>query len=358
MSENAVKHGAKKKKQLSPFQELFIKEIKPKVKPLEVQRKKMVQIAFIIAFAFFVAGCFFDYIYYNYIAVDSRSLNVMILAFAPVVISVFITGKIYKNKIRAIVLPKILSYAGDFKMGIKPTFKSTAEKLSASDKKEQANLDFNAYADNLPQMINYFKKLNLFTKFNFAYINEHITGKYKGIDLNIYETELWYFDTQSGSHNTRVHSNKNKSISIPKKQYNGIILNFKCPKTITTQTLVLKDKQSPNNNTDKLKKVNLEDPLFEKYYDVYSGDQIESRTLLTPAFMNRMVTLCNENNEVGVNMSVSFMDGYVNIAVASKKTWFDVPFFKPVTQYSNYKVIIKNFMTILSIIDTLKYSEE
>ena len=350
MSESAVKQGTKKKKQLSPFQELFMKEIKPKVKPLEAQRKKMVQTAYIIAFGFFIAGCIFNYIYCKYIALDTYNLNIMIGAYAPVIIAVFITGKIFKNKIRAIVLPKILSYAGDFKMGIKPTFKSTAGKLKASEKKEQANLDFNANADSLLHMISYFNKLNLFTNFNFAYINEHITGKYKGIDLNIYETELWHIELPN--------SNKNSGFRMPKKKYNGIILNFKCPKTITTQTLVLKDKQSPNNNTEKLKKVNLEDPLFENYFDVYSSDQIESRTLLTPAFMNRMVTLCNEKNEVGVNMSVSFMNGYVNIAVASKKAWFDVPFFRPVTQYANYKVIIKNFMTILSIIDTLKYSEE
>lgn len=359
MSENKSTQGVKQKKQVSSFQELFMNEINPKVKPLEAQRKKMVQTAYIIAFVLFIAGCVFDFIYCKYFANNHYNLNIMIGAFIPIVVAVFLMGKKYKNKIRAIVLPQILSYAGDFKIGVKPTLKSTLNKFLSSDKKEKVNLDYNGGADNLLRMISYFTKLNLFSEFNFAYINEHIIGKYKGIDLNIYETELWYSDILPSSKNKMRHSSdKNKNVNMPQKKYNGVVFNFKCPKTITTQTLVLKNNQFPVYNRDKLQKVKLEDPLFEKYYDVYSGDQIESRTLLTPAFINRIVTLYNEKNEVGINMSVSFMDGYVNIAVASKKSWFDVPFFKPVTHYENYKVIIKNFMTILSIIDTLKYSAE
>ena len=35
----------------------------------------------------------------------------------------------------------------------------------------------------------------------------------------------------------------------------------------------------------------LEDPEFERHYEVYSNDQIEARALLTPAFMERFTAL-------------------------------------------------------------------
>ena len=37
--------------------------------------------------------------------------------------------------------------------------------------------------------------------------------------------------------------------------------------------------------------VRLEDPRFEKAFEVYASDQIAARALLTPAFMERLMTL-------------------------------------------------------------------
>ncbi len=42
-----------------------------------------------------------------------------------------------------------------------------------------------------------------------------------------------------------------------------------------------------------LKSVKLEDPIFEKKFEVYSSDQVEARYLLTTSFMERILELSN-----------------------------------------------------------------
>jgi hypothetical protein len=41
-------------------------------------------------------------------------------------------------------------------------------------------------------------------------------------------------------------------------------------------------------------KVNLENIEFEKKFDVYSDDQVESRAILTPSFMYRILDFVNK----------------------------------------------------------------
>ena len=41
----------------------------------------------------------------------------------------------------------------------------------------------------------------------------------------------------------------------------------------------------PTSDTEKLHKINLEDPVFNKMYNVHSADEVEARYLITTAFM-------------------------------------------------------------------------
>ena len=50
-------------------------------------------------------------------------------------------------------------------------------------------------------------------------------------------------------------------------------------------------------------RVKLENPDFEKTFDVYSTDQIEARYLLSPSMMERLLALDREFNK---NITISF----------------------------------------------------
>src|SRR6185503_18958233 len=59
---------------------------------------------------------------------------------------------------------------------------------------------------------------------------------------------------------------------------------------------VVSDEGAFGNFRDRMKangrqRVRLEDPVFEKVYEVYGDDQIAARALLNPAFMERLLAL-------------------------------------------------------------------
>lgn len=96
-------------------------------------------------------------------------------------------------------------------------------------------------------------------------------------------------------------------------------------------------------------KVNLEDSEFEKHFNVYSNDQIESRSILTPAFMSRLIKIDNK-----YQTGFSIEKGNVNIVISSTKDWFEIPFFDQPEKLSLYKDVIMDLIFLLSIIDSLK----
>src|SRR5436189_219873 len=60
----------------------------------------------------------------------------------------------------------------------------------------------------------------------------------------------------------------------------------------------------------------LEDPVFEKAFEVYGTDQIESRFILTPDFMERLLGL--ERTFQGKQLRCAFAGGEMFLAVAGK----------------------------------------
>ena len=66
----------------------------------------------------------------------------------------------------------------------------------------------------------------------------------------------------------------------------------------------------------------MENPEFEKYYAVYSDDQIEARYILTPEIMGQLVKLRHaENNAV----RVVFEDDHVAVALERNRGWLEPP---------------------------------
>lgn len=74
-------------------------------------------------------------------------------------------------------------------------------------------------------------------------------------------------------------------------------------------TKTFKDKKIPKG----LEKVTLEDPEFNEIFEVYSNDQVESRYLLTPAFMERYKGI--NNVFATLNSNCVFKDGYLIITI-------------------------------------------
>lgn len=97
--------------------------------------------------------------------------------------------------------------------------------------------------------------------------------------------------------------------------FQGQIFKIAFPQKFLGTTVVLRDSGWLNRFEcpKGLQKVGLEDPHFEKIWEVFSDDQIESRAILTPAFMEELVAL--ETAYSGKHIRCGFCEGELMIAV-------------------------------------------
>lgn len=95
--------------------------------------------------------------------------------------------------------------------------------------------------------------------------------------------------------------------------------------------------------------VKLEDPEFEKQFVVYSTDQIESRYILSPSLMERLVSFQRKFRHM---VHLSFIGGSVHIAVNPGKNLFEPSIFKPVS-YATCCELFEDMGLVLGIVDDL-----
>lgn len=188
-----------------------------------------------------------------------------------------------------------------------------------------------AYADE-------FRETSLFSNFNLITIDDVIMGNYNSLPILLRDIDLKY---QTGS-------GKNRRVE---QVFRGLIIKFPMNKNFNNNILVKRDELKV---FDCGNRVHLEDPIFEKYFDVYSDDQIEARYILTTGFMNRLVKIAAKNKKYTV--SCCFMDGNMYLALGGKD-WFDIPGGKSFKEIGNWQRVLVDFVDIFRIIDELKIEQ-
>ena len=97
-------------------------------------------------------------------------------------------------------------------------------------------------------------------------------------------------------------------------------------------------------------RVKLENPDFEKTFDVYSTDQIEARYLLSPSMMERLLALDREFNK---NITISFRDSNILIAIPESRNHFEASIWKPMDDLSQLKNDCSSIHALVSIVEDL-----
>jgi hypothetical protein len=123
------------------------------------------------------------------------------------------------------------------------------------------------------------KEEGVFKRFDAVTADDEIHGTHRNLPLNIVELKLEY-----GSGDDR------------KTVFDGLLVTIDLPRDTNAVTAVISDAGAIGNFTDRMKarhreRVRLEDPEFEKVYEVYGTDQIAARALLHPAFMEKLKAL-------------------------------------------------------------------
>lgn len=223
----------------------------------------------------------------------------------------------------------------------------------------------------------------IFSDFTIREADDAFAGSYRGVNFEISETVL------------KENFNKRKDgFAVP--VFRGVVINFPMNKTVKNTTIVasrgdLMILGAPVVLTiipvllfiffphepatvktlglvlilwaayllkiKSMKSVNLEDPVFSKKYKVYSSDQVESRYLLTPAFMER---LNNIKTAFGVRkIKCSFYNDKLMFAISTNKNVFEIgSLFTPMESPKQFEVFFNELASILMMIDYFKLDEK
>jgi hypothetical protein len=97
--------------------------------------------------------------------------------------------------------------------------------------------------------------------------------------------------------------------------FSGKVFKIAAPHPFSGRTVVLRDSGWLNRFEQPagLNKVGLEDPKFEKAFEVYADDQVESRAILTPTVMEQLLAL--EQAYAGRHLRCGFCEGDIFIAL-------------------------------------------
>lgn len=97
-------------------------------------------------------------------------------------------------------------------------------------------------------------------------------------------------------------------------------------------------------------RVKMENPDFEKVFDVFSTNQIEARYLITPSMMERMLKL-DSNFKKGV--TISFRNSTILVAIPDSKNRFEADVWSSLSDMSILKSDFAVLQSLLEIVDEL-----
>ena len=234
---------------------------------------------------------------------------------------------------------------------------------------------------------------NLFARYNIRHSFDSFSGVYKGVKFEICETEMLH---QTGS-------GKNRRVETI---FKGVVMKFKANKNINSNTIIATkgDKKIKNRTCfsavgmlgllnvfrcgcslssfiiflllillaivvvilvnrffqhDEInwQEIKLEDPEFNKKYRAYSGNQVEARYLITPAFMERFK---NIQTSFGTDkVKCSFYQDNIMFAISTYKNLFEIGnMWISLDNPKQLEIFFNELSSIFMLVDYFKLSEK
>ncbi|MCX6733588.1 MAG: DUF3137 domain-containing protein [Candidatus Peregrinibacteria bacterium] len=174
---------------------------------------------------------------------------------------------------------------------------------------------------------------------------DHLSGNYDGVDMEMCEVEL------------KQKGNKDREYVV----FKGEMFHIKLKKTFTGKTIVKKDSGFLGNAFGgiftKLERVKLEDPKFEKEFEVYGTDQVEARYLLTTAFMERLLTLRDTFDKNGT-IQCEFSNDHLFITIATNRDLFEAgPIEESCLDTEDIHIFLSQMESVFQVIEVLKLNK-
>ena len=373
--------------------EIYSKTVLPKLKTIEPQRKKIVNILIIKEILLFFNILLFSFITYKLILMNILDKWSYIPALGGTVYLLF-TLFIMPG----IAIASIYGMLHIFKNAVK-NFKLQIKTACMRDFTDAFSVKWNyeSPSKNLP-----FTSSNIFSAYTKADYDDTFSGEYKNTEFHVQEVKLILESDKENKTAFKgivicLPSNKTvKAKTIITTKFDvgiqnrgmtqftsllsglgfivlGIVLwfldietenfwvKFKCISgsimSILSGIGVFVYAWNQHKREKEYKRISLEDLNFDKRFNVLSKDQIEARYLVTTAFMERLLNL---QTAFGTkNIKCSFFDDKVMFAISTNKDLFELGnLFVPLTDKRQIETFYKELSSIYNMIDYFKLSEK
>ncbi|MDX1974773.1 MAG: DUF3137 domain-containing protein [Rickettsiales bacterium] len=176
---------------------------------------------------------------------------------------------------------------------------------------------------------------------------DYVKGSYDGVAIEFTEAKLTRETTDS--------KGRRRTTQV----FRGMFVLFSMNKPFTGKTIIKRDGGWVGNWLGKkfntLELVTLEDPTFEKAFQVYASDQVEARYLLTTSFMERLLQLDELYNRAG--LQASFYGDKLLLMIPSRNRFETASIFYPATFIDDIRMILAEMHELFRVIDVLKLNQ-
>lgn len=181
----------------------------------------------------------------------------------------------------------------------------------------------------------------IFPEYDRVIAEDELVGIYHGLAVSIVELKL---EAGSGKSCRTV--------------FNGLLAEVELPRRLRGDTAVLPDGGPLGNFRDWIaqgsrERVRLEDPRFEAAYQVWATDQIMARALLTPAFLERFLSLA-ELSSIGKPLALARDERLLLILPSYGKNLFEPPSYRlPTAGRTALAELERDIAAVLAVADAV-----
>lgn len=203
-------------------------------------------------------------------------------------------------------------------------------------------------APSQPQEIHTFRSLGLVPGWDRSKYEDRLTGERNDTPFDFFEAHLeekrTTTDSKGRTRTTWVTVFRGQCLIVNfHKQFNGV--------TKVYRDMGLLNWMGKLGQMGKSEKVKLEDPVFEKAFEVYSTDQIEARYILTPDFMERLLGL--ERTFKGKQVRCAFAGGEMFLCCEGKDLLEAGSMYRKMDDLGRVREMLQDFAAIFLLIDAM-----
>lgn len=186
-----------------------------------------------------------------------------------------------------------------------------------------------------------FRGLNLLPRYDRSKFEDWFQGRYQDAAFDLYEAHL----------EQRISDSKGRTRYST--VFRGQTIRLAFPRNFLGVTVVRRDAGLFNvfGGGKDLQRIGLEDPKFEKAFEVWGTDQVEARYLLHPVLMERLMAL--ESAYKGKRIRCAFQEGDMLIAIEGGNLFEPGDMFKPLADPVRAKKLVEEIAMIHRVMDAV-----